>query len=414
MSKGLTGAIIASRCDGRQEGAYRAARVDFMLVHDPGLALMLTDTDASEPVIHDTGSVLLTIDHFSPASTIERANILKDVLAFSRKAGLPHIATHRGVCHQVLVEGPWVTPGMLVVGSDSHTTTAGALGCVATGMASTDMRYCLATGTTWLTLPDAVRINISGTLPSCCTGKDLILDLLGSAGEAGFLNQALEFYDSGRQISMDDRFAVCNMVVEGGAKNGLFYPDDITRAYLEARDGKKITGWSCDQAPACSRELTLDLASLVPNIALPHSPARVCSAAEAGPEKIDQVFIGSCTGGRLSDLARAARILEGRQIAPEVRLLVCPASQAIYREAINRGYIQALLDAGGVILNPSCGPCGGIDKGILAAGETCLSTSNRNFRGRMGDPASAVFLASALTAAATALRGVITDPREVS
>jgi 3-isopropylmalate/(R)-2-methylmalate dehydratase large subunit len=245
-------------------------------------------------------------------------------------------------------------------------------------------------------------------------GKDIILELLGRSGEGGFLHQALEFYDMEGVIFMDDRFAICNMVVEGGAKNGLFRPDKVTRRYLEKRDGH-CDNWrdSFDGEPAYIKRTEIDLSSLHPKVALPHSPAQVVDIDDIKGEVIQQVFIGSCTGGRLRDLEWTARLLRKRKVAPGIRLLITPASQKIYQEAIKKRYIQTILEAGGVILNPSCGPCGGIDKGILGAEEKCLSTSNRNFQGRMGDPSSRIYLASPLTAAASALAGRIIDPREV-
>jgi 3-isopropylmalate/(R)-2-methylmalate dehydratase large subunit len=245
-------------------------------------------------------------------------------------------------------------------------------------------------------------------------GKDIILDILGTAGEGGFLCQAMEFNDLDEAVPMDDRFAICNMAVEGGAKNGLFLPDDITLSYIRERGGAPEPQWSPpDRDPVYDRILEIDLSELNPKVALPHSPAKVCNAGDMRGEAIDQVFIGSCTGGRLRDLELAARVLKGRRVAKGLRLLVVPASRDIYGRAMEKGYIQDIHDAGGIILNSSCGLCGGIDKGILAAEETCLSTSNRNFKGRMGDPASLVYLASPLTAAATALQGEITDPRDV-
>ncbi len=245
-------------------------------------------------------------------------------------------------------------------------------------------------------------------------GKDVILELLGRFGEGGFLYQALEFYDINEAIPMDDRFAICNMVVEGGAKNGLFHPDKITKKYLKERDGHLNRRENfTDEEPDYAKRLELDLSSLKPKVALPHSPARTVDVEEAKGEVMDQIFIGSCTGGRLRDLELTARILKKRKIAPGMRLLVTPATQKIYKEAIEKGYVKTIMEAGGVILNPSCGPCGGIDKGILGAEEKCLSTSNRNFQGRMGDHSSQVYLASPLTAAASALTGRITDPREV-
>lgn len=414
MGKGLSEEIIASNADGRNEGGYRRVSVDFLLLHDPTCALLLGDLKELEATVWDRDKILVTVDHFAPPSNVERANIVKDVLSFVEREGIANCKTYEGICHQLLVEGPWVGPGMVVLGADSHTTTAGALGCLATGMGSTDILYTLVTGRTWLRPPEAIRVDLTGKLPPYVMGKDIALELLGVSGEGGFLYKALEFYDSHEAIPMDDRFAICNMVVEGGAKNGLFHPDAITWSYVKERDsnGKKFP-WSLHGEPRYDETIEIDLSYLRPKVALPHSPARVVDVKEQRGIKIHQVFIGSCTGGRMRDLETVAHILRGKRVAPGVRCLVTPASQKIYQEAIERGYIQAIVEAGGVILNPSCGPCGGIDKGILGAGERCLSTSNRNFQGRMGDPSSLVYLASPLTAAATALRGEITDPREV-
>lgn len=414
MGKGLSGEIIAKNVDGTQEGGFHCVSVDFVLLHDPTCALLLGDLEELEATVWDRDKILVTVDHFAPPSSVERANIVKDVLSFVEREQIANCKTYEGICHQLLVEGPWVGPGMVVLGADSHTTTAGALGCLATGMGSTDILYTLVTGRTWLRPPEAIRVDLTGERPSYVMGKDIALELIGEAGEGGFLYKALEFYDSHEAIPMDDRFAICNMVVEGGAKNGLFHPDTITWGYLEERDGDGRRFPRCFNNEAQYEEaMEIDLASLSPKLALPHSPARVVDVCEVQGEKIHQIFIGSCTGGRMRDLEMAAHILRGKKVAPGVRCLLTPASQKIYQEAIERGYIQAIVEAGGVVMNPSCGPCGGIDKGILAAGERCLSTSNRNFQGRMGDPSSLVYLASPLTAAATAVRGEITDPREV-
>ncbi|MCX8118004.1 MAG: aconitase/3-isopropylmalate dehydratase large subunit family protein [Desulfobacterota bacterium] len=414
MAQGITGEIIERHADGQREGAYLSVQVDFILLHDPTFALLLPELKASGEEIWNRERVLLTVDHFAPPSTVERANLVRDVLSYAREKGLPNLSIYQGICHQLLVEGPWLRPGMLVLGADSHTVTAGALGCLATGLGSTDILYSLITGRTWLRPPEAVRIDLKGELPAYAMGKDVILNLLGRYGEGGFLRKALEFYDLKGKISMDDRLAICNMVVEAGAENGLFRPDRVTEEYLVERDG----GWSSGFAffgeePQYAETIELDLSELRPQVALPHSPARVVDAEEAEGEGIDSVFIGSCTGGRLRDLEVAAEVLKGRRIARGLCLLVCPASQRIYRQAMEKGYLSAIADAGGVILNPSCGPCGGIDKGILGKEERCLSTSNRNFMGRMGDPTSKVYLASPLTAAASALAGRITDPRRV-
>ena len=414
MPEGYTDKIIQTHSDGRREGGYDAVHVDFVLLPDPTFALLLPELKDLGGRIWNKEKVFVTVDHFSPPSTIERANIAKAVISFAKAEALPHQSIYQGICHQLLIEGPWLRPGMIVLGADSHTTTAGALGCLATGMGSTDILYTLMTGKTWLKPPQAVRIDLTGKLPPYIMGKDIILDLLGRFGEGGFRYQALEFYDDGGALSMDDRFAVCNMVVEGGAKNGLFRPDQVTAAYLKERDGHSDHWENLSREDFhYTRTSKIDLSSLKPKVALPHSPAHVVDIEEIKGQEIEQVFIGSCTGGRLRDLELTARILKKRKIASEIRLLVTPASQKIYREAMEKGYLEVILEAGGVVLNPSCGLCGGIDKGILGSMERCLSTSNRNFQGRMGDPSSKIFLASPLTAAASALSGSIMDPREV-
>jgi 3-isopropylmalate/(R)-2-methylmalate dehydratase large subunit len=414
MAKGFTGEIIERHGDGRKEGAYLSVEVDFVLLHDPTFALLLPELKASGEEIWDREKVLLTVDHFSPPSSIERANMVREVLSFATEKKLPHLSVHQGICHQLLVEGPWLKPGMLILGADSHTVIGGALGCLATGMGSTDILYTLITGRTWLKPPEAIRIDLREKLPSYLMGKDVILDLLGRYGEGGFLYQAMEFYDMDEAISMDDRFAICNMAVEGGAKNSLFCPDRVTENYLIERDGHLSHHRSqFDGERQYLRKIEVDLSQIKPKVALPHSPAQVINAEDIKDETIDQVFIGSCTGGRLRDIELTAKLLRGEKVARSIRLLVTPASQRVYQKAIEMGYILTIVEAGGVVLNPSCGPCGGIDKGILGREEKCLSTSNRNFKGRMGDPSSKVFLSSPLTAAASALAGRIIDPREV-
>jgi 3-isopropylmalate/(R)-2-methylmalate dehydratase large subunit len=414
MDKGYTGEIIQRHADGRREGESLSVKVDFVLLPDPTLVLLLSGLKEFGGKIWNKEKVLVTVDHFAPPSTIERANLAKTVITFAMNEKLPHCFIYQGICHQLLVEGPWVRPGMIVLGADSHTTTAGALGCLATGMGSTDILYTLITGKTWLRSPETVRIDLKANLPPYIMGKDIILELLGRSGEGGFLYQALEFYDIDGVIPMDDRFAICNMVVEGGAKNALFRPDGVTREYLKERDDPLVQRENLfEEEPQYTKRIEMDLSSLHPKVALPHTPAQVVDVEEIEGEEIEQIFIGSCTGGRLRDLEQAASLLRKRKISPRIRLLITPASQKIYQEAIKKGHIQVLLEAGGVVLNPSCGPCGGIDKGILGAREGCLSTSNRNFQGRMGDPSSRIYLASPLTAAASAMVGRIIDPRGV-
>ncbi|OPX39823.1 MAG: hypothetical protein B1H11_02015 [Desulfobacteraceae bacterium 4484_190.1] len=414
MGNGFSKKIITDHVTGEGEGEYLPVKVDFVLLHDPALVLLLPELEKLQEKIWNKEKVLITVDHFAPPSTVERANLVKKVIDFIEKEGITNSLVYKGICHQLLVEGPWIGPGMLVLGADSHTTTAGALGCFATGMSSTDILYTLITGKTWLMPPTAVRIDLTGKLPPYIMGKDIALELLKRKGQDGFLYKALEFYDRDKAVSMDDRFAICNMVVEGGAKNGSFFPDDITYEYMTKRGGARggITPPFEDNFQY-KEKIKVDIAQLKPAVALPHGPSNVVNAADLKGVAIDQVFIGSCTGGRLRDLRMAAYILGGKRVERHVRLIIQPASNKVYMEALKRGYIQSLMDAGGVILNPGCGPCGGIDKGILAAGERCVSASNRNFKGRMGDPLSMVYLASPLTAAASALKGEITDPGEM-
>ena len=414
MGNGFSKKIITDHVTGEGEGEYLPVKVDFVLLHDPALVLLLPELEKLQEKIWNKEKVLITVDHFAPPSTVERANLVKKVIDFIEKEGITNSLVYKGICHQLLVEGPWIGPGMLVLGADSHTTTAGALGCFATGMSSTDILYTLITGKTWLMPPTAVRIDLTGKLPPYIMGKDIALELLKRKGQDGFLYKALEFYDRDKAVSMDDRFAICNMVVEGGAKNGSFFPDDITYEYMTKRGGARggITPPFEDNFQY-KEKINVDIAQLKPAVALPHGPSNVVNAADLKGVAIDQVFIGSCTGGRLRDLRMAAYILGGKRVERHVRLIIQPASNKVYMEALKRGYIQSLMDAGGVILNPGCGPCGGIDKGILAAGERCVSASNRNFKGRMGDPLSMVYLASPLTAAASALKGEITDPGEM-
>lgn len=414
MGKGHTGEIIKNHGDGRREGDYFSVEVDFVLLPDPTFALLLEELKKIGREIWNREKVLVTVDHFAPPSSIERANVAREVMSYAREKKIPHLAVYQGVCHQLLVEGPWLMPGDLVLGADSHTTTAGALGCLATGMGSTDILYTLVTGKTWLRPPEAVRIDLKAGFPPYLMGKDVILELLGRYGEGGFLYQALEFYDTEEVIPMDDRFTICNMVVEGGAKNGFFKFDRVTQHYLHERDGRfHSRGNGVDRELQYDRCMEVDLSLLQPRVALPHSPGRVVNADDLKGETVEQIFIGSCTGGRLRDLEVTARLLRGKKTASGIRLLISPASQKIYREAIEKGYLSTIVEAGGVILNPSCGPCGGIDKGILGKGERCLSTSNRNFQGRMGDPSSSIYLSSTLTAAASAVAGRIVDPREM-
>ncbi len=419
----LTQKLLDGAATGRHvEGsAWREIHPDLVLGHDATIALVVDRVIESGGRIAEPERLFLVADHFAPPSTVDRANILRRFLSWVQDAGIVdaggELHMMQGICHQVLVESPRCRPGSVIVGADSHTTMAGAVGAFATGMGSTDVLAVLRTGRTWLSVPDTIRVDFECEMPPWLRGKDLALWLLGRMGEAGARGAALEL--SGPGVPMDGRLTLCNMAVELGAKNGVWEPDAVTRRWCAARGPG---GWPDDLdddslradpgAPYLNR-MTVDLSTLSPQVAAPYSPANVHDIADVAGERVHQVFIGSCAGGRLEELADAAALLAGRRIPPLMKLVVTPSSTAVYKAALQRGYIEQLIDAGAVVTNASCGACGGIDKGLVAAGEVCLSTSNRNFRGRMGDPDARVFLGSGLVAAATALTGRITDPREV-
>ena len=306
-----------------------------------------------------------------------------------------------------------VGPGMLTIGADSHTCTYGALGGFATGVGSTDLGAAMATGTCWFKVPEAIKVIITGKKPADITGKDVMLTLIGMIGVDGALYQSLEFTGDGiAELSMTDRFTMANMAIEAGAKNGIFPVDEKTKAYEQGRveDYEIVTA---DSDAVYKRTVTIDLTALTPVVAFPHLPGNTKAIGTFGDIPIDQVVIGSCTNGRLEDLAIAAKILEGRTVHPDVRCIVIPGSQEVYKEAMKKGYIDTFIDAGCVVSTPTCGPCLGGYMGILAAGERCVSTTNRNFRGRMGHVDSEVYLAGPQVAAASAILGKIAAPKEV-
>ena len=394
------------------ENDYAEYSLDFILGHDATTALLVDDFNRLGGKIWDRDRVLVTADHFAPPANEERANILKKFLDFCRAQDVKNLELFTGICHQLLVEHPAIVPGKLVIGADSHTVMAGALGCLATGMGSTDVLYGLLTGRIRLKVPECFKITFTGTKSPFILGKDIILKVLAELEEDGALYRSLEFVDSTENsISMDSRFSISNMVVEGGAKAGIFIPDAITQAYLEEKGADNSARVTLPDQPVYEREIVLDITDLAPQVAIPSHPSHAVAVGEVEGEHIDQVYIGSCTGGRIEDFQVAAEILKGKKAAPYCRLVVIPSSNKIYLAAMEKGYIQTLVEAGAAVCNPSCGPCGKIDKGIIAEGETCLATSNRNFDGRMGGRGSRVFLSSTATAAASAIEGKITDPR---
>lgn len=353
------------------------------------------------------------IDHAAPAPRSELANAQKTIRAFCASSGATLSDVEMGVCHQRVAES-FAKPGDLVIGADSHTCMAGALGAFATGMGSTDVAVGMASGRTWLRVPETFRVEVTGGLADGVEAKDLVLTLIGLLGADGATYKALEFGGPGIDaLPMPGRFTLSNMAVEAGAKCGLMPSDDATRTYLAGqgreRDWRPL---AADPAASFERIVELDAGAVVPTVAKPHTVDNTAPASELAGVRVDQVLIGTCTNGRLEDLRSAARFLRGRRRAPGTRLVVTPASQATARAAAAEGLFEVFWDAGAVITNPGCGACVGIHEGILGDGEVCLSTANRNFHGRMGNPEASIYLGSPATAAATAVAGKITDPRE--
>ena len=383
--------------------------IDAVLGHDATIALLIDEFERRKLSIWDPGRVVLTNDHFSPPATVDRADISNRFLRFARERKIANLYVDRGICHQILVENVLCQPGSLIVGADSHTVMAGGVGSLATGMGSTDILFALATGTTWLRKPTTLKIVFTGTLAADCSGRDVVLELLRRLSESGAQYRSMEFHDHVvPKLRQDYRFAIANMSVEMGAKCGIFVPDEITVEYCNARDGKAPDNLVMPDEDASYEDvLEVDLSALRPMIARPWSPANTMPVSEVEEVPFSVAFIGSCAGGRISDLEEAAQVLEGRSIDPMVRLIVIPASIGVFQEALARGYVQTLTAAGAVFNQPSCGPCGGIDKGVLGAADVCISTSTRNFRGRMGHWESRTYLASARSVAKASLTGKI-------
>jgi 3-isopropylmalate/(R)-2-methylmalate dehydratase large subunit len=354
------------------------------------------------------------IDHAAPSPRVELSNAHQLVRRFCDETGATLSDVEMGVCHQRVAES-YARPGDLVIGADSHTCTAGALAAFATGMGSTDVAIGMATGQTWLRVPATLRIEVGGRFPDGVTAKDLILTIIGRLGADGATYEALEFGGPAVEaLPMPERLTLTNMAVEAGAKAGLVASDEVTRSFLAAQgreaDYRTVAP---DPGAAYERSLSYIADELVPVVAAPHTVDNVHPAAELAGTKVDQVLIGTCTNGRLDDLRAAARLLRGRRRAARARLIVTPASRAVWRAAADEGLLQDFVDAGAVVTNPGCGACVGVHQGILADGEVCVSTANRNFKGRMGNAQAAIYLASPLTAAAAAVAGEIVDPREL-
>jgi 3-isopropylmalate/(R)-2-methylmalate dehydratase large subunit len=391
------------------------SKVDLVFVQDTTGPLTVRQFQSGKfEKLANPKKTALFFDHAAPSPNRQLSNDHQLLRQFSRDMGCLKYDVGSGVCHQVVAEA-LARPGDVVIGADSHTVTAGALGAFATGMGSTDVAVVFALGKTWLRVPESLRINISGKFKANVGAKDLVLYLIGSIGADGATYKALEFGGDGlKELSMSGRFTVSNMAVEAGAKVGLFPSDEITKAYLKAQGrAKDFQPLEPDKDARYEKTINIDLGAIEPMVAKPHQVDNVVKAKELKGTRIQQVFIGTCTNGRLEDLAIAAAILKDKKRHPDTRLIVAPASPQVLLEAIAAGHIKTLLEAGAVILPPGCGACLGLHQGVLADGESCLSTANRNFQGRMGNPEAFIYLASPATAAASAIKGEITDPREV-
>jgi 3-isopropylmalate/(R)-2-methylmalate dehydratase large subunit len=421
MGHTLVEKIITQRI-GREAraGEFVIAPVDLLLVHEGTGPLALDQFEALGRESPAT-TALFFCDHAAPAPRKELANVQKRLRAFAVER-CPEPAEGRGahlfepgsgICHQVVAE-QWAKPGQVIIGADSHTCTAGALGAFATGMGSSDVATAMALGQTWLMIPQTFRIEIEGQLPPMVLAKDVILHLIGLLRADGAIYKALEFGGPlVENMSVAERMTLCNMAVEAGAKTGLCAADEVTDRFLADQGrGDNYVPLSPDPDASYERLVELDVSHLSPQVAFPHFVDNVRPIEEAEGVSIDQVFIGTCTNGRLSDLRVAASILKGHRVHPQLRLIVGPASRRTYLDALREDLIDTFVEAGAVILPPGCGACVGVHQGVLADGERCLSTQNRNFQGRMGNPQGEIFLASPATAAATAVRGKIADPRE--
>lgn len=356
---------------------------------------------------------ILFIDHAAPSPRKELSNAHMSLRRFAAETGAVLSEINEGVCHQRLVES-YVAPGDILIGADSHTCTSGALAAFATGMGSTDVGIGIATGKTWLKVPETIKVEISGKFKRGVYAKDLILHLIGQIGADGATYMALEFTGPGvRDLIMPERFTLANMAVEAGAKTGLFAADQETQSYLEEQGrGDAYQELAADEGAVYTRTVKIDAAELEPMVSAPHTVDNTRTVAEVAGTKVDQVFIGTCTNGRIEDLRIVAGILKGRQRHPGTRLIITPASRQVYTQAAEEWLLKIFADAGALVTGPGCGACVGVHGGILGDGEVCLTTQNRNFQGRMGNTEGSIYLASPATAAATAITGKITDPRE--
>ena len=419
MGMTMTQKILAAHAglDTVVPGQLISAKLDLVLGNDITTPVAIKEFGkAGFDQVFDKDRIAIVLDHFVPNKDIKAAEQSKQCREFACQHCVSHFydVGKMGIEHALLPEQGVVTSGDCIIGADSHTCTYGAVGAFSTGVGSTDMAAGMATGTAWFKVPTALEFRLSGKLPANCSGKDVILTIIGMIGVDGALYRSMEFTGEGvKTLSMDDRLCICNMAIEAGAKNGIFPVDDVTMAYLEGRSERKPVVYTADADAEYEKTYEIDLAKIVPVVACPHLPENTKPAAELGDIKIDQVVIGSCTNGRMEDMEAAYNILKGNHVADGVRCIIIPGTMQILRECVERGWVTAFIDAGAIVSTPTCGPCLGGYMGILAAGERCIATTNRNFVGRMGHVESEVYLASPATAATSALTGYVTAPKEV-
>ena len=419
MGMTMTQKILAKHAglDHVVPGQLVEAKLDLVLGNDITTPVAVSEFDkAGLTQVFDKDRIALVLDHYTPCKDIKAAQLCAQVREFAKRFNITHFydVGCMGVEHALLPEKGLTAPGECMIGADSHTCTYGAVGMFSTGVGSTDMAAGMATGLAWFRIPSAIKVTLKGKLQPCVSGKDVILHLIGTIGVDGALYKSLEFGGEGvASLSMDDRFTIANMAIEAGAKNGIFPVDDQTIAYLKGRVDREYTAFAADPDAVYAREIVIDLSQLRPTVALPHLPSNTKTVDEAAGKSIQQVVIGSCTNGRLKDLREAAAILRGKKVADGVRCIVIPATQQIYLDAMAEGLIADFINAGAAVSTPTCGPCLGGHMGVLSDNEWAISTTNRNFVGRMGPTSSMIILASPAVAAASAITGVVTDPAKV-
>ena len=416
MGMTMTQKILAKAAGLEQvtAGQLIEGKLNLVLGNDITTPVAITEfKKAGLSAIFDKDKIAIVLDHSTPCKDIKSAQLCAVCRDFAKEHSITHFydVGQMGVEHALIPEKGLAAPGEVIIGADSHTCTYGALGAFSTGVGSTDMAAGMATGLSWFKVPQAIKVTLTGKLSPYVSGKDLVLHLIGMIGVDGALYQSLEFCGDGvASLEMDDRFTICNMAIEAGAKNGIFPVDEKTLTYLSSRVNRPYEVFEADADAEYDREVTINLSDLKPTVALPHLPSNTKPVDEVAGKPIQQVVIGSCTNGRLKDLREAAAILRGRKVADGVRCIVIPATQQIYLDAMSEGLIADFINAGAAVSTPTCGPCLGGHMGVLSDNEWAISTTNRNFVGRMGPTSSMIILASPAVAAASAVTGVVTDP----